>query len=358
MRDRQTISCNHIEGVIKDFSDKAFCVLSHCDTDKKMNQLDIMLNHIRDKFDLPIFLFSHLYLPKNVVDKVDYFLYNSNNPIYNLDLITPINYALTYGIRYDLNYVVRRKMFYHSYAHYLQMFDAITLLNNQKINFGYLLNYDVPLTILNQITEYQSILEDNFEVVHFNYQEDNSMSTEVFFCKVNSVYEKIKDKLSIQKFETTSGQSLETIFKILLSGLNFYNLGNFGNTEGKSYIGSNNFDFYEKNKVTILHSNINDLLIIPHSFHEETRVISLRNCPSPRSKSKNIKFIFYDENFVELENVEKEIVVHSSCHFGVKKEYRYTKLFIDDSHEIIFDLNDENNYGFLEKRKINANIRL
>ena len=32
--------------------------------------------------------------------------------------------------------------------------------------------------------------------------------------------------------------------------------------------------------------------------------------------------------------------------------------FLDDSHEIIFDLNDENNYGFLEKRKINANIRL
>ena len=40
MRDRQTISCNHIEGVIKDFSDKAFCVLSHCDTDKKINQLE------------------------------------------------------------------------------------------------------------------------------------------------------------------------------------------------------------------------------------------------------------------------------------------------------------------------------
>ena len=60
-------------------------------------------------------------------------------------------------------------------------------------------------------------------------------------------------------------------------------------------------------------------------------------------KKFRIKSFKQKKPILKLENVEKEIVVHSSCHFGVKKEYRYTKLFIDDSHEIIFDLNDENN---------------
>ena len=350
--DRQTISCHYAEGTLQEFSDKAFCILSHCDTDEKINQLNNMLDYIHDKFDLSIFLFSHLHLPKNVIDKVDYFVYNKNNPIFNLNLNTPKMAGVVNGIRYDSNLVARRKMFYHSYAHYLQIFDAITLLYNQKIDFGYILNYDIPLTILDQIYEYQFLLDDNFDVVHFNYDEDNSMSdsmsTEVFFCKVNKVYEKIKDKLSVQKFETTSGISLETIFKILLSGLNFHNLGNFADTKGQSYIGSNNFDFYKKNEVTILHTNINDLLIIPHSFHEETRIISLKNCPSPRSKTKNIKFIFYDENFVEYERLKQSLPVHTICHINLKKKYRYTKMCIDDTHEIMFDLNDENNYGYLE----------
>ncbi len=347
MINRQTISCNSFEGVFNTFPDKAFCILSHCDTKEKISLLNLMIENIRLKFDLPIFIFSHLYLPKNIIDKVDYFVYNRNNPIYNLELITPRMHRFTLAIPFK-NKVARRRMFYHAYAHYLQLYESITLLKNQKIDYGYIMNYDVPLTILEQIPNYQSTLDDNFDVVHFNYVEENSMSTEVFFCEVNKVYEKIKDKLSISNFETTNGLSLETIFKILLSGLNFYNLGNFGDTQGKSYIGSNNFDFYKKNDVTILHSNIDDLIIIPHSFDDALRIISLKNCESPRSKVKEIKFIFYDDNFIEYDTIRTQMKVNDIFHCGVKKEYRYTKIYIDDTHEIIFDLNDENNYGFLE----------
>ena len=35
MTNRQTISCNSFDGVFDTFPDKAFCILSHCDTEKK-----------------------------------------------------------------------------------------------------------------------------------------------------------------------------------------------------------------------------------------------------------------------------------------------------------------------------------
>lgn len=346
MTNRQTISCNSFDGVFNTFPNKAFCILSHCDTDEKMSLLDSMIEDIHLKFDLPIFIFSHLYLPQNIVDKVDYFVYNRNNPIYNLELITPKMYGFTLAVPYN-NRMARRRMFYHAYAHYLQLYESITFLKNQKIDYGYIMNYDVPLSILTQINEYQKKLND-YDIVHFNYEEEDSMSTEVFFCEIEKTYEKIKDKLSIQNFETTNGVSLETVFKRLLTGLKFHNLGNFGETEGKAYIGTNNFDFYKKNDVTILHSNIDDLIVIPHSFDNALRKISLKNCESPRSKIKDIKFIFYDDNFIEYDIIGQQMKVNDIFHCDVKREYRYTKMCIDNTHEIMFDLNDENNYGFLE----------
>ena len=39
--------------------------------------------------------------------------------------------------------------------------------------------------------------------MHFNYEEEDSMSTEVF-SEIQKTYDKIKDKLSIQNFETTN----------------------------------------------------------------------------------------------------------------------------------------------------------
>ena len=39
-------------------------------------------------------------------------------------------------------------------------------------NYGYIMNYDVPLSILTQINEYQKKLND-YDVVHFNYEEED-----------------------------------------------------------------------------------------------------------------------------------------------------------------------------------------
>ena len=170
-------------------------------------------------------------------------------------------------------------MFYHGYAHYLQMYDAISLLNAQNVDFGYIMNYDIPNEIIDSIEEYQKMLL-MYDLVHYNYDEGDSMSTEVYFCKINSVFEKLKNSLSLTNYEKNGVKhtgSLEGIFKTLLAGLKSFNLGNYKDTQGKAYIGNHNFDFYSKNKISILHSNINDLIIIPHAYESDNRFISFCN---------------------------------------------------------------------------------
>ena len=169
---------------------------------------------------------------------------------------------------------------------------------------------------------------------------------------------KIKDKLSIKILKLPTDYHLETIFKrFYCQRLNFYNLVILVILKENLISVANNFDFYKKNDVTILRSNIDDLIIIPHSFDNALRIISLKNCESPRSKIKEIKFIFYDDNFIEHDTIRTQMKVNDIFHCDVKNKYRYTKMFIDDTHEIIFDLNDENNWCFFRIKNY-ANICL
>ena len=38
------------------------------------------------------------------------------------------------------------------------MYDAISLLNAQNVDFGYIMNYDIPNEIIDSIEEYQKML--------------------------------------------------------------------------------------------------------------------------------------------------------------------------------------------------------
>ena len=348
---RQTKTLNVLGQYEKtEFSNRAFCILAHCDTKDKLNQLNNKIDTIKEKFNLEIFLFSHLFVPEHIMNKVDYFLYNKNNPIHNIDLFTDVYNSVTFAIRYE-NSVVRRAMFYHGYAHYLQMYDAISLLKNQNINYAYVMNYDIPDEIIENIEEYQKMLL-MYDLIHYNYNEDDSlslMSTEVYFCRINSVFEKIKNSLSLTNYEKNGVRhtgSLEGIFKTLLTGLKSFNLGNYKDTQGKAYIGNHNFDFYSKNKISILHSNIDDLIIIPHAYESDNRFISFCNSVSPVSKTKNVKLIFKNYQEEVLKDEIFDINPTERKHISYSSKFELLTFNIDDKNHFTIDLNDKNNYGY------------
>ena len=345
---RQTKKLNVLGQYNKqEFSNRAFCILAHCDTENKLKQLNDKIDIVKQKYNLEIYLFSHLFVPEHIVNKVDYFLFNKNNPIHNIDLFTDVYNAVTFFINFnDKN--VRRAMFYHGYAHYLQMYDAISLLNAQNVDFGYIMNYDIPNEIIDSIEEYQKMLL-MYDLVHYNYDEGDSMSTEVYFCKINSVFEKLKNSLSLTNYEKNGVKhtgSLEGIFKTLLAGLKSFNLGNYKDTQGKAYIGNHNFDFYSKNKISILHSNINDLIIIPHAYESDNRFISFCISVSPVSKTKNVKLIFKNYQEEVLKDEIFDINPTERKHISYSSKFELLTFNIDDKNHFTIDLNDKNNYGY------------
>lgn len=55
-------------------------IQSHCNTETKLKVLSDNLEKLK-KFDLDILLFSHIPLPEDITKKVDYFIFDSTNPI-------------------------------------------------------------------------------------------------------------------------------------------------------------------------------------------------------------------------------------------------------------------------------------
>ena len=350
--ERQTKRQNYDE--ILSFTDKCFCILCHCDNDEKIKKLIKLLNKIKSSSDLPIFLISHFPIPESIQNKVDYYLYNRNNPIFNIDLNTEQSIQFNYILKFTkMKYMCFKPMYYHSYAHYLQIFDAIGILFNQRFTYAYILNYDIPESVIDNINEYcwtTNNLIDN-DVVHFNYEIDNCMSTELFFCKVQSVHSKIKNIISVNQFEKfyngPNGASFESVFKTMLGDeLNFYNLGNYENTQGKPYIGEMNYNYKSNSKIDLLHSNIDDLIIIPHVF-EDKKFLAMKNTISPRAKEKVVKIIFYDKNFCILNEIIQLIDILKSYRFRIPLDTNYCKLFIDDDDKVFFDVLDDKNFGYI-----------
>ena len=74
---RQTKKLNVLGQYNKqEFSNRAFCILAHCDTENKLKQLNDKIDIVKQKYNLEIYLFSHLFVPEHIVNKVDYFLFN------------------------------------------------------------------------------------------------------------------------------------------------------------------------------------------------------------------------------------------------------------------------------------------
>lgn len=59
----------------------AIVILSHCNTQEKLDVLNSNLDKLKNYQDLDIILTSHILLPQDVLDKVDYFVYDKSNPI-------------------------------------------------------------------------------------------------------------------------------------------------------------------------------------------------------------------------------------------------------------------------------------
>jgi len=144
-------------GYVKEIPDRAIIVGCHCDTDFKMRLTTNFLTKIRSKFKENIFLVvaSHLPVTEEIQELCDYFVYNKNNPVINLDILTPTTEKS--GMLNEIwraNGVLERVKTLrknHSYAHHLLIRDAFHVCMSNNVSFVHYMNYDSPEKCLSEI---------------------------------------------------------------------------------------------------------------------------------------------------------------------------------------------------------------
>tara|TARA_R110000822_G_scaffold105000_1_gene232255 strand:+ start:298 stop:1236 length:939 start_codon:yes stop_codon:yes gene_type:complete len=194
---------------------KAIIILSHCNTKEKLQVLKDNISKLKTFQNLDIILTSHISLPQEIVDSVEYFIYDKSNPVLSWPqrgmffwrrFNTPTHEAYLNYIQPDYGWTVFNQ---------INLGGSITL--SQNYNISYFINYDLVID-----SNVEDIINDNTQDSKFfkskNYQED-IMEPSLLLFKVNKPHlNYLINNISIDKYceaHHTPEQYLNTIIKDL-----------------------------------------------------------------------------------------------------------------------------------------------
>lgn len=191
---------------------KIIIILSHCDSDKKKEVLLKNLIKLREICEHKIVLTSHIPLSDDVIDKVDFFVYDKSNPILKWPKRAFNHWKIINDVK--LSYYVDD----YGWTPFNQILKGYAIVAEENYDELIFMNYDLDINdeISNEINDIDSI--SKFYKVKNTYN-DVSYPSLIFF-KVN--------KKSIKKFinlidldfylEKSHAESmLESISEVILS---------------------------------------------------------------------------------------------------------------------------------------------
>lgn len=191
---------------------KIIIILSHCDSDKKKEVLLKNLIKLREICEYKIVLTSHIPLSDDVIDKVDFFVYDKSNPILKWPKRAFNHWKIINDVK--LSYYVDD----YGWTPFNQILKGYAIVAEENYDELIFMNYDLDINdeISNEINDIDSI--SKFYKVKNTYN-DVSYPSLIFF-KVN--------KKSIKKFinlidldfylEKSHAESmLESISEVILS---------------------------------------------------------------------------------------------------------------------------------------------
>ena len=192
---------------------KAVIILSHCNTEEKLQVLKNNILKLKSNPNLDIILTSHISLPQEIVDSVEYFIYDKSNPI----LSWPQRGMFIWQ-RFNIETQ-------DVYLNYIQpdygwcVFNQINLGGSIALNYdiSYVINYDLVID-----SNVEKILNNNIPEANFfksqNY-EGKIQNPSLLLFKVNKQQlQYLLDNISIDGYcskHTTAEQYLDTLIQNL-----------------------------------------------------------------------------------------------------------------------------------------------
>lgn len=252
-------------------------IQSHCNTQEKINVLLENLSKLRN-YNLDLLLYSHITLPQEVIDKVDYFVFDKSNPI-----------------------------MWEERRHYYWRVTDKYKLESTVPDYGW--------TVFNQMLgSFQLIKNKNYENI-------------VVFCYDTVIDEKIEDYLinprqqlfehhKFQKNDQTDGATpvvlgTALIFSILKKN-EFETL--MSNLSRKEY--SENFNLiaekYFEKKLIDTNLYIKPTIVVYDSLHESKNIFNQsddENYTLFLDNQKLLKFIIYNKKNIDLKLVINQDII-------------------------------------------------
>ncbi len=212
---------------------KSVVILSHCNTQEKLKILQDNIFKLKNNFSLDIILTSHISLPQDIVDSVDYFVYDKSNPI------------LGWPQRGMFFWKVYETSLHKAYLNYIHPDYGWTVFNqinlggsialSKQYDLNYFINYD-----LNIDSNVEEILNNNkleanfFKSINF---EKAIMNPSLLLFKINKFQlQYILNTISINGY-CSDHITPEQYLNKLIKNLEF--------TQPEYYI-SDQIDFFDK----------------------------------------------------------------------------------------------------------------
>lgn len=122
---------------------KIAIILSHCNSEEKKRVLKTTIEKLKNIVGLDILLTSHIPLGEDIIESVDYFVYDKSNPKFTWP-VRAFEHYRTFdhqGILYLLSYYLDD----YGYTPFNQMLIGYSAVRNKKYDIVYYINYDTEI---------------------------------------------------------------------------------------------------------------------------------------------------------------------------------------------------------------------
>jgi hypothetical protein len=147
--------------------DDIVLTLCYPDTELKLELLRKLIKDVRSA-SLPVILATHLFVPKDIVESVDFFVYSKEEVLSH-------NYDVYYHfvVPGEVSIRTKREAPYHALAGHMSMKEALTFLRNKFKRVHYI-QYDTLVRIPEYVSAMKKILEKyNYVSVEYSVPDQN-----------------------------------------------------------------------------------------------------------------------------------------------------------------------------------------
>lgn len=186
-------------------------VTSHADNIEKLYLLKKSISELV-KQKRTILLSSHISVPDEILNMVDYFIYDKDNDLISPAEQPPIIYWINFDV-YEQTYVFNTT---HIYAALKLLINALSFAQSNGFKNGHVVVYDNILTDRTVIDNNIELLKENDLVL---YKEKGEYKSNLFSFRCSEFYNSIKHLDTKQKYLDTDSRTFENLLSQLHTDL-------------------------------------------------------------------------------------------------------------------------------------------